>query len=219
VIQVPFTSILEGTAMALSRRSRLRAGRPLLVAGLLAAVLTTAACGTDSTAQRSGAAGTASSEPTAAGDVTTGESAGVRFVSTRFHYRVDAPGTMTEAGDGTATAARGVEQLTIRVVSGATAADPSAFAQSDAAGLPGNTTQYKVVDPLATISLAGRPVVKLVYASSGINAVTGNTQDFVNARYYIPKDSSTLAVVTYSIVLSQYDPQGADDVVTTFQWQ
>jgi hypothetical protein len=191
------------------------------VAALLAAGLAVAACGSDSPAQPSGAGGApaASGEPTAAGDVTTGESAGVRFVSSRFHYRVDAPGTMTEAADGTATASRGVEQLTIRIISGVDAANPSAFAQADAARLPAATTQYSVVKPLSTVALAGRPVVKLVYSTSGTNAVTGNAEALVNARYYIPKDSSTLAVVTYSIVASQYDPQGADDVVTTFQWQ
>ena len=69
------------------------------------------------------------------------------------------------------------------------------------------------------VALAGRPVLKLVYATSGTNAVTGNVEALVNARYYIAKDPSTLAIVTYSIVATQYDPQGADDVVTTFQWQ
>lgn len=202
-------------------RNPLSLPRLPVVAALVAAGLAVAACGSDSAAQPSGATGlpTTSGEPTAAGDVTTGESAGVRFVSSRFHYRVDAPGTMTEAGDGTAKASRGVEQLTIRIVSGADAANSTAFAQLDAAHLPATTTAYRAVSPLAVVALAGRPAVKLVYATSATNAVTGNAEALVNARYYIAKDSSTLAVVTYSIVASQYDPQGADDVVTTFQWQ
>jgi hypothetical protein len=202
-------------------RHRLQPIRLLLVTTLVAAGFGVAACGTESTAQPSGAGSVprASGEPSAAGDVTTGESAGVRFVSSRFHYRVDAPAIMTEAADGTASASRGVEQLSVRVISGTAAANPSAFAQSDVAGLPAKTTQYSVVNPLATITLAGRPVIKLVYSSSGTNGITGNAEALVNARYYIQRDSSTLAVVTYSIVVSQYDPQGADDVVATFQWQ
>jgi hypothetical protein len=192
-----------------------------VVAAFLAAGLAVVACGSDSAAISSGAGGPlpASGEPTTAGDVTTGETAGVRFVSSRFHYRVDAPGTMTEAADGSAKASRGVEQLTIRMVSGADAANPTALAQSDAAHLPATSRGYRMVRPLAVVSLAGRPVLKLVYATSGTNPVTGNVEALVNARYYVAKNSSTLAVVTYSIVASQYDPQGADDVVTTFQWQ
>jgi hypothetical protein len=193
-----------------------------LVATLALLGLAVSACGSDSTGQSSsgGATSATSSEPTAAGDITTGESTGVRFVSTRFHYRVDAPGTMAEAADGTASASRGVEQLTIRIVSGSAAADPSAYARGDAAALPAATTSYTVVNALATVALASHPAVgKIVYTSSGTNAVTGNAESLVNARYYIARDSSTLAVVTYSIVLSQYDPQGADDVVTTFTWQ
>jgi hypothetical protein len=192
-----------------------------MVAALVAAGLAVVACGSDSAATPSGAGGlpTASGEPTAAGDVTTGESAGVRFVSSHFHYRVDAPGTMTEAADGSAQASRGVEQLTIRIVGGIDAANPTALAQSDTAHLPATSTGYRMVRPLAVVALAGRQVLKLVYATSGTNAVTGNAEALVNARYYIAKDTSTLAVVTYSIVASQYDPQGADDVVATFQWQ
>jgi hypothetical protein len=192
-----------------------------VVAAFLAAGLAVAACGSDAAATPSSAGGPppASGEPTTAGDVTTGESAGVRFVSSQFHYRVDAPGAMTEAADGTAKASRGVEQLTIRIVSGGEVANPTAFAQSDAAGLPATTTGYRMVRPLVVVALAGRPVLKLVYATSGTNAVTGNVEALVNARYYIARNSSTIAVVTYSIVAPQYDPQGADDVVTTFQWQ
>ena len=203
-------------------RRCLRSVRLPWATALLTVGLTLVACGSDSTAQPSGAGATpaTSSEPTAAGDVTTGESSGVRFVSTRFHYRVDAPGTVTEAADGTATASRGVEQLSIRIVSGSAASDASAYARSDTAALPAATSSYTVVNPLATVALASHPSVgKIVYTSAGSNPVTGNAESLVNARYYIARDSSTLAVVTYSIVLSQYDPQGADDVVTTFTWQ
>ncbi len=198
---------------------RLRHRIPLVLAGV-GTLVAVAACGASTTQTLGGATPAATtSEPTAAGDVTTGEASGVRFVSQRFHYRVDAPGTMTEAADGTATASRGIEQLNVRIVTGAAAANPPAFAQSDIATLASTTSHYTLVTPPGAASLTGRPVYKVVFASSGTNAVTGAAETLVNARYYIARDSSTLAVVTYSIVASQYDPQGADDVVTTFQWQ
>jgi hypothetical protein len=201
-----------------SSTHRLPRLRLTVFAGALGTALTVAACGGSASTQPVGSGATG--EPTAAaGDVTTGEAAGVRFVSQRFHYRIDAPGTVTEAANGTATASRGVEQLTIRIVTGSSAGSPVTFAQGDVAALPGTTSNYALVTPPGTASLAGRSVYKVVFASSGTNAVTGAAETLVNARYYIARDSATLAVVTYSIVASQYDPQGADDVVTTFQWQ
>jgi hypothetical protein len=196
----------------------------LAVPGVLTlAALGLAACGSDAAATTSGGATAQSSasgtEAPAAGEAGNGEAAGVRFVSPRFHYRIDAPGQMTEAADGTASSNRGVEQLSVRVVTGTPAKDASAFAQSDLATVQGQGAQFRLLTPLGTPSVNGRPFPKFVYSTSGVNPVTGKAEDLVNARYYISRDSGTLAVVTYSIVASQYDPQGADDVVSTFQWQ
>jgi len=70
------------------------------------------------------------------------------------------------------------------------------------------------------ITLNGKKVEKVVYTyNAGTSSVTGKPLDLVGVRYYIPKDSATLAVVAYGIVSNQYDPQGADDIATTFQWQ
>ncbi len=61
---------------------------------------------------------------------------------------------------------------------------------------------------------------KLVYhATGGTSAVTGKAIELVSVRYYIPKDRTTLAVLTYGVTASQYDPQGADDTVMTFAWK
>ena len=69
------------------------------------------------------------------------------------------------------------------------------------------------------VPLAGMAVQKAVYTwTDGVNPVTSRPNVLVSARYYIPKDRATLAVVTYSIAANQYDPQGADDVVSTFKW-
>jgi hypothetical protein len=59
-----------------------------------------------------------------------------------------------------------------------------------------------------------------VYTVSGAaNPVTGKAQTFVTVRYYVARNSSTMAVLTYSVIADQYDPQGADDVANTFAWQ
>jgi hypothetical protein len=81
------------------------------------------------------------------------------------------------------------------------------------------TSQFRIVATLAPVTINNRTVMKVVFAAPGTNAVTGKVEDRVTARYYIPRDSSTLAVLTYSIAANQYDPQGADDQATTFVWQ
>ena len=195
--------------------------RNISVGLLLIGALGLAGCGSDSPAAGTGAAGTtADAGGTAEAGAANGEAAGTRFISQRYHYRVDAPGTMTEAADGTASATRGVESMTIKVVTGGSAGDPGALAQSDLSTLPAQNPAYRLISGPGTGTLSGRSVVKFVYSwTNGTNPVTGRAEDLVTARYYIPKDAGTLAVLSYSITAPQYDPQGADDVATTFQWQ
>lgn len=207
---------------AILRRPRLLGRRTLLVLGAAGAALLASGCGSDAStgSAASSASRPASSETAAPADNGGGEAAPTRFVSSRFHYRVDAPGAMTEATDGSATATRGTEKLVISVVTGAQAADPAGYARTDVATLRAQSPAYKEVIPVGPLSLAGRTVQKAAYSwTNGTNAVTGNPQQLVTAVYYIPRDGSTMAVVSYSIAANQYDPQGADDVVSTFQWQ
>jgi hypothetical protein len=106
------------------------------------------------------------------------------------------------------------------VVQGGAAADPVAFARSDAASLRATATSFHLVSGPTSVSINGRSVQKLVYTyNAGTSSVTGKALDLVGVRYYIPKDSATLAVVAYGIVSNQYDPQGADDIASTFRWQ
>ena len=196
--------------------------RNALVGLLLIGALGLVGCGSDSPAASSGAPGATADAggSTAEAGAANGEAAGTRFISQRHHYRVDAPGTMTEAADGTATATRGVESMTIKVVTGGSAGDPGALAQSDLPTVQAQSPGYRLISGPGTGTLSGRAVVKVVYSwTNGSNPVTGRAEDLVTARYYIPKDAGTLAVLSYSITAPQYDPQGADDVATTFQWQ
>jgi ABC-type glucose/galactose transport system permease subunit len=55
--------------------------------------------------------------------------------------------------------------------------------------------------------------------NAGTSAVTGKAIALTSVRYYIAKDATTLAVITYGVASNQFDPQGADDIASTFQWQ
>jgi hypothetical protein len=148
-----------------------------------------------------------------------GEAAPHPYTSSKFNYRVDAPGTMQEAADGSAAYKGTAERLEIVVLSGASAGDPHSRATTDIGALGSARSSFKLVQPAVQINLAGKSVYKFIYTwTDGTNSVTGKPNMLVSVQYYIPKNSSTLAVVTYSVVSSQYDPQGADDVASTFKW-
>jgi len=86
--------------------------------------------------------------------------------------------------------------------------------------LPASLTAFQLKSGPTAIDLNGKPAEKFVYTySAGVNLVTNKPLTLVGVRYYIPKDASTLAVVTYGIASDQYDPQGADDIASTFRWQ
>ena len=148
-----------------------------------------------------------------------GEAAPHPFTNSKFNYRVDAPGTMQEAADGSAAYKGTAERLEIVVLSGAAAGDPHGRATTDIGALGSAKSSFKLTQPAVQVNLAGKSVYKFIYTwTDGTNPVTGKPNMLVSVQYYIPKNSSTLAVATYSIVSSQYDPQGADDVASTFRW-
>jgi hypothetical protein len=180
----------------------------LLVAGTFAL----AACGSSPTS--SGQTSTPGSESN------NGEAPAVTYVDARYHYKIDGPGHMSANADGTASVIGPSERLVVAVVQGSGAADPAALARADVKALPSSTTNFHLASGPSEIALNGKKVQKFVFTyNAGTSAVTGKPLDLVGVRYYIPKDSGTLAVVTYGIVTNQYDPQGADDIALTFQWQ
>jgi hypothetical protein len=154
------------------------------------------------------------------GEANNGEAPAVPYVDARYHYRIEAPGKMVPKPDGTASVIGPSERLEVAVLEGPAAADPQARARADASGLGASLAGFKLDSGPASVTISGRRVQKLVYRySAGTSQVTGKPIDLVGVRYFIPKDSSTLAVVSYGVVVNQYDPQGADDVASTFQWQ
>lgn len=142
------------------------------------------------------------------------------YVDARYHYKIDGPGRMSANPDGSASVIGPSERLVVSVVQGSSAVDPAALAHTDLRTMPSSTANFHLMAGLSEITLNGKKVQKFVFTyNAGTSAVTGKALDLVGVRYYIPKDSGTVAVVAYGIVSNQYDPQGADDIATTFQWQ
>ena len=178
----------------------------------LAAALALTACGGSSPTSTGGGTATA---PEAA----NGEAQAVAYVDSRYHYRIDAPGHITAAADGSAGFVGPTERIQIEVKQ-ASSADLAGLARTDIASLPASLTAFQLKSGPTAIDLNGKPAEKFVYTySAGVNLVTNKPLTLVGVRYYIPKDASTLAVVTYGIASDQYDPQGADDIASTFRWQ
>ncbi len=192
--------------------------RPTRMIGVLTAMaIWLVACG-----NLSGTAGTSGADTgTKKGaEANNGEAPAVPYVDARYHYRIDAPGRMTNAADGTASVIGPAERLQVTVVEGSKAADVAALARDDVASLPGSTNGFKLVSGPGAASVNGKKLWKFVYNwNAGTNAVTGKPLSLVGVRYYAPKDASMVAVITYGVASNQYDPQGADDIASTFRWQ
>jgi hypothetical protein len=184
----------------------------LVTAGLLAAI----ACG----ASTGPTAGTEAAPATAGAESNTGESIPVPYTDTRFHYRIDGPGRMTANPDGTAAYIGPSERLEISVIQGSGASDPGALASQDIKSLATSAAAFQQRSNPAKLTLNGHQVTRFAFTwNAGTSTVTGKAIELTSVRYYVSKDATTLAVITYGIVSNQFDPQGADDIVSTFQWQ
>jgi hypothetical protein len=189
---------------------------PTLLALAAAGLLATIACGpsTGTTAGTEGAPATAGAE------ANTGEGIPVSYTDSRFHYRIDGPGRMTANPDGTAAFVGPSERLEISVIQGAGASNPNALASQDIKTLAASAAAFQQRSNPAKLTLNGHQVTRFAYTwNAGTSTVTGKAIELTSVRYYVSKDASTLAVITYGIVSNQFDPQGADDIVSTFQWQ
>jgi hypothetical protein len=94
-----------------------------------------------------------------------------------------------------------------------------ALARADLNTLKTTAPGFRQVQAPAAVTVAGHRTVKFVYQwTAGTNAVTGKANQLITARYYITKDSTRLATVSYGSAANQYDPQGADDIANTFVW-
>jgi hypothetical protein len=139
------------------------------------------------------------------------------YTDARHHYRLTAPGPMKAKSDGTSSYASEREYLDIAVVEGAGAADPAALARKDASSLGSSKPDFRLLSPPAPTTLGGKQVVKFTYASTTGDQGGAKVQ-LTNARYYIPKDQSQLAVVSYGDDAAEYDATEADGIISSFQW-
>jgi hypothetical protein len=209
-----FRPSLETLAMLLGMATTKRAF-PFFFVLAAAGLMALSACGTPS-----GSTGAGSAGPTAGSEVNTGESVPVPYADSRFHYSIDAPGHMTPNPDGTAAFVGASERLEISVVQGSSAANPAAMASQDARSLATSAPAFQQRSNPTSITLNGYHVTRFSYTwNAGKSVVTGKSIELTSVRYYVVKDGSTLAVITYGIVSNQFDPQGADDIVSTFKWQ
>ena len=209
-----FRASLETLVMLLGMATTKRAF-PFVFVLAAAGLMALSACGTSS-----GSAGAGNAAPTAGAEVNTGESVPVAYADSRFHYSIDAPGHMTPNPDGTAAYIGASERLEISIVQGSSAANPAAMASQDAKSLATSAPAFQQRSNPTSITLSGYHVTRFSYTwNAGKSAVTGKSIDLTSVRYYVVKDSATLAVITYGIASNQFDPQGADDIVSTFKWQ
>lgn len=180
-------------------------------------------CGFSTSHNRSGSGGdlgdvTASPSPRASGQATRGgENNPATYTDSRFNYRITGPGPMSRNADGAASFAGEDERLVVDVVTGSRAGDPTALAQSDLDSLRGSTPNFQVMVQPTAVSLGGQRVIKLTYSSSG-QSFTGKTIKFFNVRYYIAKNESTLAVISYRDASTEFDAQEADGFASSFRW-
>src|ERR1700674_3676905 len=165
------------------------------------------------------AGGAQNPAPAAGGEVVTGESVPLRYIDARYHYLIDAPGQMTANPDGTASFIGPSERLQIAVVTGSSASDLAALASQDSKSLSTSASGFHQLSSPSAVTLNGQHVTKFTYTwNAGVSVVTGKPVELTTVRYYVPKDSATVAVITYGIVSNQFDPQGADDLASAFKW-
>lgn len=127
---------------------------------------------------------------------------------------------MTPNPDGTAAYVGPSERLEISIVQGSRASDPGAMASQDLKALAASATAFHQMSNPAKLTLSGYQVTRFAYTwNAGTSAVTAKAIELTSVRYYLSKDATTVAVITYGIVSNQFDPQGADDIVSTFKWQ
>jgi hypothetical protein len=192
-------------------------GRILSAIVVVASLAVLAACG-PSSATTSGAP-VEQTNTQAGAEAGAGTETSIAYTDSVHHYRISGPGRMTANPDGTSSFIGPVERLEVAIVDGSQASDPMALARADLSALKTTATDFRQVQAPAAVTVSGHHAVKFVYQwTAGTNAVTGKANQLITARYYITRDSTRLAVVSYASAANQYDPQGADDIANTFAW-
>ena len=81
-------------------------------------------------------------------------------------------------------------------------------------------TSFHLVSGPAAITLNGKKVHKFIYSfNAGSERCHRQATRPRWGSLLHPEGFSTVAILNYAIVTNQYDPEGADDLARTFQWQ
>ena len=140
------------------------------------------------------------------------------YVNDQYHYSVESPGPMNAGSNGAASYFGPEERLEVLAVEGPSATDPVALANKDVAALKSSVTDLKVVSGPAAMTLGNRQVIKVTYTGTVANPTTDKPIKLTSARYYIAKDKSLLAIVTYGDKAEEFDPKEADAIAMSFRW-
>jgi len=142
-----------------------------------------------------------------------GEGAAAAFVHPTLHYSIAAPGPMKIAADGTASYDGTDEHLRIAVLP---AGQPTALANAARSG-PGIAGFRLLVAP-HPVTASGQAGAVLEFTERGpTNPVTGRVETLHAWRAYVPKVGGGVFQIDYAALASQWDPQGAYDVLRSFR--
>jgi hypothetical protein len=184
---------------------------------LLLSLLLLCTCSTGNTRSRSDT-GEEPPSPSASGAQNQGgENTPSGYTDTRYHYSITGPGPLKPQPDGTAVFVGEDERLQVAVVEGAKAADPLALAHTDLDAIKTSAPNFQVLVQPVAVSLAGQRGAKFTYAFSGKSHTGGQIKIFA-VRYYIPKNDSMLAVVSYQDAATEFSAAEADGFANSFHW-
>jgi hypothetical protein len=185
------------------------------VVALCLALLVVGACSIGPSAKH-GDVGEPGKEPGTGATNQGGETKPTAYTDARYHYTITGPGPLTPQPDGTAAFSGEDEKLEVAVVTGSKAADPLALAKSDLNSLKGSPDFQVLVQP-TSISVNGQRAAKFTYSYTAQSHL-GKQAKFFAVRYYVPKNDTMLAVVSYRDIATEFDAVEADGFADSLRW-
>jgi hypothetical protein len=147
-----------------------------------------------------------------------GQNTPTSYTDARHHYRVTGPGPISPRSDGTASFTGEDERFEVAVIEGDRAADPPGLAQGEINSLSSSSPNFRTVFGPGKVTVGVQSMVKATYTWTGKSHATGQQLKMTGARYYVSKDSVTLAVVRYEDASGEFNQQEADGFAGSFRW-
>ena len=161
------------------------------------------------------AGGTSTGEPSSAADDKGGEAASIPFTHPTLKYSVSAPGRMTVAPNGDASYIGPSDFLTVALLPGSSDATALATADARGTGVPG----FALTHPARRMTIGGLTGAGVEFTrDASVNPVTGKARTAHVLRAYLPAPGGAYRLEYGATVAdSDWDPQGAEDVLMTFR--